>query len=496
MESIAVVVICVVLSVLLLVLLLKKTYFSKPCDSILERPSNPNVSHAAKVLKAKKQTKLLKATGSKKKKVLFAPVNIWTGPENIKNSNDTPFCPPKYIGQFKDTETMYGKKQCYKGSVDNNENPDVPDDINSRWEVVTKAFDIFKNSDNFKTMTDDMLPVFALPEFFFRSIEGGYKLNNLGYPNSKDSENFNAIKSLFDKMKQMASDNPNVLFVFGTVILYDSINKHHHVMNVCPIMYGHTHILVQKHYVSDVDFIQVLEEGNSYMLPNPTLGTEQMSGTKNFDKKVYAMYDFEHEQAFASKFGFQYSDNLFHVAGLRFAIDICLDHRQNVALSQLKKNKCLVNDGYKPFYAGDGTVHDKTKDTDVHLVISAGMTIWPKHLTLGKTKGVVLLCDGEERVSAAVDGGINNAISAAEPVKKDASKQKTLIETNRVKDVSSTGNNLITSQDEYDNFRKVFAHDSIYLDDFPKERTKDYTIVNFYLKNKGPKLAIYSDLSL
>ena len=285
---------------------------------------------------------------------------------------------------------------CYLGSYN------ITEDVIHRSKIVRGVLEALKKDVNRKNPEidhrDDVLKIFAMPEFFWRGPFGAYTHEQIE----------SVVLRVFDAIREDVSDQAftHYLFILGTVI---AINPHKDETagkslgntvqnaeygNFCPVYKGgptHRHkFLITKKYISTVDFL------NRTTLPNP----------RNFDVTEYKHKDFS--DRFNSLMKMReveiVSDNVIHMDGLTIGIEVCLDHRMGALWDNLQK------------------YHD-SELVDVLVITSAGMAIerGPNPVMPG---GAVYLCDGTASSAACLrsDHGDFNPEDVCRAVKPDGIK--------------------------------------------------------------------------
>lgn len=264
---------------------------------------------------------------------------------------------------------------CYLGNQNN-----MTEDLQHRVTIIAQVIQALR-ADAFQENpvidhSDTTLKVMMFPEFFIRGPNGAYSTIQL----MEDG----ALMAMAEEIGQLVSDPEfsDYLFVMGTVIAAqspgDPRKPWHHAnhdeveyFNFAPVYKGGPHpdhhILVTKKYISGADFLDRVS------LPDPV-----------------AINDYSHRQYDALPEDFLTllkdlnvtveTDNLFEFDGVRIGLEICLDHRMGALWHTIQQN------------------HEDL--VDVHLIISAGMSIerGPNPVVPG---GVVYLTDGEAAASAA-----------------------------------------------------------------------------------------------
>ncbi len=344
----------------------------------------------AALLVSKKETKP-RSTDVAYKHVKFMPMSIWSGPGDV-NGKDPNDCRgfENFVGKYSRDTKQQPDLECYKGVLNDKGEADPVRDMQLRMQYVEDAFDVAKQT---QSESSECLNIFMLPEFFFRSVRGGYRVEDM----LTDDAIMHPIEQhLLEPMKQMALNNPDWLFVFGTIILYQIDDQGRvHVNNLSPVLHRNTKMMVCKTHVSTIDFLTVQGDGD-HVLPNPT------SVSRRMRSELYNTGDVEGAHKFASRMGFQVAYNTFCLRGIKFGLDICLDHAYGVT-----KERTAYPAGP---YAGDGSVEDGTGAVDVHLITSAGMSIMQKNVATDH--GLVLLCDGEANVDTMQSAQRAGVVSA------------------------------------------------------------------------------------
>jgi len=335
------------------------------------------------------------------------PLSIWSGPGDVNGAYEDD-CKgyQLYTGKYsrqKDDDTA---RECYKGALNQSGEPDDVRDMQLRMQYVEDAFDKAKET---QSNDSSCLNIFLLPEFFFRGVRGGYKITDML---TDDAEEHPIEKYLLAPMKAMALANKDWLFVFGTIIIYQiEEDGRVHVNNISPVIYRNTRLMVCKSHVSTIDFLTINDSGD-HVLANPTSHAMRMRS------ELYNVADVAGAHHFAARMGFQVAYNTFCIQGIKFGLDICLDH----AYGMVKKRAAYPAGAY----AGDGSVKNGAGDVDVHLIVSAGMSIMPENVA---TKhGMVFICDGEGNV----DTSKSVAVSGIQCAKKDGGKNDIYLIDERV----------------------------------------------------------------
>ena len=279
--------------------------------------------------------------------------------------------------------------ECKGRSVDENGvcylgNSNITKDFEHRHQIVMAVLAKLKDDINKKhpeiDHRDDVLKIFAMPEFFWRGPNGAYTGSQVFGDDLHQGEGLRMGDRLYDAVKDDAFSN--YLFLFGTII---GVGKQDPGMsaeealdekmlmyfNFCPIFKGgpqRRRYMVAKKYISLVDFL------NRATLPNPR--TFNMSEYKHKDYSD-RFYEISKERG-----TYIVPDNVIYVDGLKIGIEICLDHRMGVLWDNLQQ-------------------HHDSELVDVQIIASAGMAIerGPNPVVPG---GVVYLSDGEASSAACL----------------------------------------------------------------------------------------------
>lgn len=271
---------------------------------------------------------------------------------------------------------------CYLGDADN-----LEEDLNHRFAILTKVLKTIKEDElnEFPEIdhSSHVLKIFMLPEFILRGPHGAYHIEELS---GKDG----LLIQLADRLHKLLQRKSfeNYLFVLGTVIAAKPLNGTTAALlwnttdqeidedeisyyNFAPVYRGGTtsfeSFLVPKKYISTADFLN-RKKG----LPDPRRSHVSEYSYLDEDQKII---DFLLDERNVTGV----MNNVFEVDGIRFGIEICLDHRLGMLWKNLQKT------------GGDLV--------DVHLITSAGMSI-ERGPTPVKSGGVVYLTDGEASSAA------------------------------------------------------------------------------------------------
>jgi len=285
-------------------------------------------------------------------------------------------------GECKGRSVDPESNSCYLGD------DDIETDINHRLAIIEEVLYILRH-DRFQEEPEvdrdpGVLKILMMPEFLLRGPNGAYS--------TIEMEEDGFLVKLGDRVRELISDDAfeNYLFVFGTIILAESIDPRdsgkkpwedeladaNNVMyfNLAPVYRGGrdkegtNDYMFLKKYISGADFL------SRTTLPNPI----------DFDVHAYAKYDNSKilAETLAKRNVTVITDNYLEIDGIKFGIEICLDHRMGALWNNLR------------------TRHGSSL-VDVQLITSAGMSIerGPNPL---KPQGVVYLSDGEASSAACI----------------------------------------------------------------------------------------------
>ena len=280
---------------------------------------------------------------------------------------------------------------CYLGHVENDDN--VTQDIFHRLALVEEVLhriklDAYRESPDIDH-TDNVLKIVMLPEFFWRGPFGAYSTDWITPPHDEVFVEFS------NQLRAMVADDffADFLFVFGTIVAADTPNdvrqpwemssaQEIEFYNLATVHKGgggsntnaQRHFVVTKKYISNADFL------SRTTLPNP----------KEDNKHEYGDISWELQQMFDKRNITLITDNILELDGIRFGIEICLDHRMGALWNHIQSYQLPL--------------------VDVLLVTSAGMAIerGPNPIVPG---GVVYLSDGEASSAACLRSDQNPAFS-------------------------------------------------------------------------------------
>jgi hypothetical protein len=242
-----------------------------------------------------------------------------------------------------------GGRSSYVGVTKMENGRNVADNVQDaikRVEVMKAMMNVAYNSAHWER-SSQVLKIFMAPEFFFRGANGAYDIEKLADctdPNKGCAAPIVRIVELLHQEVQQTKWK-DWMFVFGTIVAHSI--KEGEYFNFAPVMRGgpdgtkKRHIIA-KTYISGIDFIKrrdlLVETGSQVALP--TRG-HFYAAFSELEKKTLANEGFTIDDA----------DDVFMMDGIRFGVEVCLDHLQGV----LKKQS--------------------TGPVQVHLVTSAGMKI-------------------------------------------------------------------------------------------------------------------------
>jgi hypothetical protein len=275
---------------------------------------------------------------------------------------------------------------------------DIEEDIDARIEIMRAAINASASNSSVDNRSDT-LKIFLAPEFFFRGPRGAYHADAP------------ELLHIGEKLRRLV-EHPrftNWIFVFGSIIGFnhnenltaavggsgiaggnmtvgDLLDTYNFaiIQRGGPVGERHTHF---KRFISGIDFLSVaMNEPGAVVYPVMNLNSPDFNATLHPKgvvpktvRQVEMLYPEMPEQAlegFERNLGTTVSGG-FTMAGVRFCLDICLDHARGVCAAALDKEKVAGGIGH----------------VQVQLIVSAGMSIEPKN-TRVSPGGSVLLCDG------------------------------------------------------------------------------------------------------
>lgn len=263
-----------------------------------------------------------------------------------------------------------GAAVCYLGNPNN-----LTEDLYHRLAIIEEALQVLRedheSDDPEIDVSPDVLKIFQVPEFFLRGPYGAYSKEMLL------GEDEPILLEISDRITELVTgaEWEDYLFVFGTVIVASQENDSDWLYwNLAPIFAGGATVqryVATKKYISTADFLD-----RNTQLPNPA-------------ETHYAEYDpatDELEKLIESRVSTLLDTNVWELDGIRFGVEICLDHRLGSLWSTLQ--------------AQHNPVHERHL-VDVLLVVSAGMALerGPNPLRKG---GVAYLTDGEASSAACL----------------------------------------------------------------------------------------------
>ena len=249
---------------------------------------------------------------------------------------------------------------CYLGNT-----RDLSEDVHHRARIVEEVLHKLKN-DVFTEEPEidrnaNVLKIVMLPEFFWRGPFGVYSIKEM-YDDTEDDSKDGILIQVGDRLRAIMSDDAftDYLFVAGTVLAAQPTDPHMNLTQALEdarnIIYynfatvikggkGHSDsYFVQKRYISGADFL------SRATLPNPS----------DEDMHLYGDASLPLQETLIKRGHTIVSHNVVEIDGIRFGIEICLDHRMGQLYNsiQLYENGQLV---------------------DVHLIPSG----WPRHTWSG-----------------------------------------------------------------------------------------------------------------
>ncbi|KAL3915885.1 MAG: hypothetical protein SGARI_008086, partial [Bacillariaceae sp.] len=260
-------------------------------------------------------------------------------------------------GRFVDTEGV-NEGTCYLGNQ-----TDLRADLEHRFLILKTVLEGLSKDKSTELPKIDhssnVLKIFMLPEFFWRGPHGAYSLSDL----DEGGLLIGLADYLYDVVKDPVYED--WLFVFGTVIMAQNTQNSDKpwqaedqyvdegeilYFNFAPVVKGgsefaSTKFSIFKTYISTADFL-----GREQGLPDPR-ESNITQYQDLFDGGNEKLQDF-----ILNERGVHVVDgNVFEVDGIRFGMEICLDHAKSVLWDNMQE--------------------DNADLVDVHLIVSEGMSI-------------------------------------------------------------------------------------------------------------------------
>lgn len=260
---------------------------------------------------------------------------------------------------------------------------DETKDFMGRLEIMKEAIE--KAGQSSKINNDPQcLKVFMAPEFFFRGKKGAYSMES--------------ASKLVEKLRETVNhpEYKNWLFVFGTIMAFSQIKD-----KFSPYQFGnlegYNYSFIQKGDSSEKNSFIVMKEHRS---PSDYSSFYDKSDNSikllNDNTNYMDSCDRKSQRNEIKKFNYD-SNAVFDVDGVRFGVEICVDHSYNRLQSNIPDSKPI----------------------DVQLIPSCGMSIKRLSDNLSKS-GLCFICDGQSlgcfrqlplgdcKVETAQNGDVNN----------------------------------------------------------------------------------------
>lgn len=270
------------------------------------------------------------------------------------------------------------------GCVDRDENNEILDnqcvqyypaeddfrvDMKIRLQLMRQAVNTAKNSAAVDH-DEDVLKIFIAPEFYFRGSTGAYTNEQILYETD-----------FFQQLREIASDPAfdDWMFIFGTIVGMEKIEgaengKEYKVWNLAVIERGmrpSQEKLVFKEYISDIDFVKKLSNGQD----GEGIELISIDSADGSDTDCRISGHCVYQQASSDtlkKYDLQkVSGHVFEMAGIKFGVEVCLDHLFGVLAKSLPEGEVV----------------------QIQLVTSAGMSPKVNSLRL-PVGGQILITDG------------------------------------------------------------------------------------------------------
>jgi hypothetical protein len=201
--------------------------------------------------------------------------------------------------------------------------------------------------------SSQVLKIFMAPEFFWRGANGAYDIEKMADCTDPNKGCAAPIMKIVELLHQEVQQTKwkDWMFVFGTIVAHSV--KENEYFNFAPVMRGgpdgtKKHHIIAKTYMSTIDFLQ------SSKLDDVTGSQVAMPQVKPGKMFKYDLFSELEKKTLANEgFTIDDVDDVFMMDGIRFGVEVCLDHKNGV----LKKQS------------------QSTGPVQVHLVTSAGMKI-------------------------------------------------------------------------------------------------------------------------
>lgn len=184
-------------------------------------------------------------------------------------------------------------------------------------------------------LDDKAIKICMMPEFFWQNKEGGY-----------DANEESSCDSLFRLLRdEIAKDYENWIFIWGTVIFYREIIANTFEVKNCALVTeggdpnkgNKKEIVLVKRHMSSIDAARAKVELISKdlrRLENSVSSTGSYKGARMGGKKDVEL---NHGHVIdTSRYEAETQDGLFfEINGLRFGLEVCLDHREKRILTNV-----------------------------------------------------------------------------------------------------------------------------------------------------------------
>eukprot|EP00929_Paragymnodinium_shiwhaense_P109073 TRINITY_DN75438_c0_g1_i1.p1 TRINITY_DN75438_c0_g1~~TRINITY_DN75438_c0_g1_i1.p1 ORF type:complete len:524 (+),score=66.56 TRINITY_DN75438_c0_g1_i1:72-1574(+) len=262
--------------------------------------------------------------------------------------------------------------ECFLGD------PQTAADFDKRVNIMYAAIDQAHASHHWDR-SNSTLKIFTAAEFFWRGPHGAYRFT---------PEFVETVRGAFAKLQARLSHErfKDWVFVLGTIVAarFDAASVSFY--NFAPIIVGgEQKMYVEfKHHISTADFPDAAPEFSESQadpddVPRPNTTNCYLDRTQKRCSYSTLPHDFLEEG-----FGFKHAEavqrGVFTVKGLRIGIEICLDHHLGELAANLGSRQIV----------------------DVHLIVSAGMTIAAGPICT-KRGGPTFLNDGFGRTAMSLN---------------------------------------------------------------------------------------------
>lgn len=259
-----------------------------------------------------------------------------------------------------------------------------------------------------------VLKIFLAPEFYFRGVNGAFEFH-ANETVGECSDICHILKGLENIVSNKRFEN--WLFLFGTIIASESLPTEdafdYQFYNFAPLYKGYDpatskgigkNFIVPKRYVSNMDFLTPMRDLTNKSMVMELLDSDQhqldkitmnphASGIKRYGNNIWVEYKDE-----LTSLGYTMIEyGWFYMDGIRFSVEVCLDHLVHRALMTYMADVVTGSKTRIPSSANDVIewMAIPKQQAQISLVSSAGMGVVVASLALANG-GYIFLQDGME----------------------------------------------------------------------------------------------------